>query len=186
MNGNRRRNALLALMLLLAVLLPWLGGIYYPWPYQSAFLSAADRYGLSPYLLAAVARSESRFDPAATSRRGAVGLMQLMPATGRYVSGHDAHPALRSPGDNIALGARYLAQLLRQFSSQTAAIAAYNGGEANVHLWIARGVWRPGQPLQRIPYPETRDFVARVERTASWYRYLYPGHGGASFGGKGQ
>ncbi len=69
MNGQRRRAALLALMALVAVLLPWLGDVYYPWPYQQVFLTAALRYDLSPYLLAGVARSESRFDPAATSRR---------------------------------------------------------------------------------------------------------------------
>ncbi len=179
MNGTRRRHALLALMVLVAVLLPWLGEVYYPWPYQQVFLSAATRYRLSPYLLAAVARSESRFDPGATSRRGAVGMMQVMPATGRYVahSGSlQATRALRSPDVSVDIAARYLRQLFLEFSSASGALAAYNGGEANVHRWILTGTWRPGEPLSRIPYPETRDFVARVERTSRWYAYLYPGH----------
>jgi len=176
MNGMVRRRALVAVMAVLAVLVPWLGEVYYPWPYQPVFLRAAARYDLSPYLLAAVARSESRFDPGATSRRGAVGMMQVMPATGRQVAGTEqAAPALRSPGASVQIGARYLRQLAQEFSSETAALAAYNGGEANVRRWIARGVWRPGQSLLRIPYPETRDFVARVERTSRWYAYLYPG-----------
>ena len=182
MSGQRRRSALLGLMALVAVLLPWLGGIYYPWPYRTVFLTAAARNELSPYLLAAVARSESRFDPAATSRRGAVGMMQVMPSTGRYVAHsvrEGAASALRRPGASVEIGARYLRQLAQEFSSDTAALAAYNGGEANVQRWIAAGVWRPGEPLARIPYPETRDFVARVERTALWYAYLYPGHGNA-------
>ena len=178
MNGTRRRRALLALMVLAAVLLPWLGEVYYPWPYQRVFLAAATHYRLSPYLLAAVARSESRFDPGATSRRGAVGMMQVMPATGSYVAhsgSRQAARALRSPEASVDIGARYLRQLLSEFASDTAALAAYNGGEANVQRWILSGIWRPGQPLSRIPYPETRDFVARVERTSRWYAYLYPG-----------
>lgn len=176
MTGARRRNVCLALMALLAVLLPWLGEVYYPWPYQQVFLTAASRYRLSPYLLAAVARSESRFDPGATSRRGAVGMMQVMPATGRYVAhSGSGQAALRSPGASVEIAARYIQQLAREFSSLTGALAAYNGGEANVNRWIADGIWRPGQPLSRIPYPETRDFVARVEWTSRWYAYLYPG-----------
>lgn len=179
MNGVWRRRALLALMALVAVLLPWLGEVYYPWPYQQIFLTAASRYRLSPYLLAAVARSESRFDPYATSRRGAIGMMQVMPRTGQYVAhtrSGQATPVLRRPGDSVEIGARYLRELMAEFSSETAALAAYNGGEANVQRWIASGTWRPGQPLSRIPYPETRDFVARVEWTSRWYAYLYPGH----------
>ncbi len=165
-------------MALFAVLLPWLGEVYYPWPYQQVFLTAARRYRLSPYLLAAVARSESRFDPFATSRRGAVGMMQVMPKTGQYVAhtgSGQAVPTLRRPGDSVDIGARYLRELMAEFSSQAAALAAYNGGEANVQRWIASDTWRPGQSLGRIPYPETRDFVARVERTSRWYAYLYPG-----------
>ncbi len=179
MNGRFRRNALLAVMALAAVLVPWLGQVYYPWPYQQVFLAAAGRYGLSPYLLAAVARSESRFDPSATSRRGAVGMMQVMPETGQYVThtgSRKALPALRQPGASVEIGARYLRELVAEFSSEAAAIAAYNGGQANVAQWIQQGIWKPGEPLARIPYPETRDFVARVERACSWYAYLYPGH----------
>jgi len=177
MTGPNRR-AFLGFMLVLAVLVPWLGGSYYPWPYQRQFVAAARRYGLSPYLLAAVARSESRFDPSATSERGAVGLMQVMPATGRSLAkGSDRRGArLRSPKASIELGARYLKQLDGEFHATTAALAAYNGGETVVAGWIGHGVWRPGQPLSRIPYGETRDFVARVERFAAWYDYLYPGY----------
>jgi DNA repair protein RecN (Recombination protein N) len=122
MNGRFRRNALLAVMALAAVLVPWLGQVYYPWPYQQVFLAAAGRYGLSPYLLAAVARSESRFDPSATSRRGAVGMMQVMPETGQYVThtgSRKALPALRQPGASVEIGARYLRELVAEVADLT-------------------------------------------------------------------
>jgi len=176
--GARRRRIWLAVMALCALLAPWMGAVYYPWPYRGYFLQAAARYRLSPYLLAAVARSESRFDPTARSRRGAVGVMQVMPATGGYLTHQDAGQAamtLRSPEVSIDVGAHYLGILRSEFASSVGALAAYNGGDASVRQWIGAGLWHPGMPLGKIPFPETSDFVQRVLRDASWYAYLYPG-----------
>ncbi|WP_341888610.1 lytic transglycosylase domain-containing protein [Variovorax sp. YR752] len=110
---------------------------------------AARRYALPEALLTAVVAVESGFDPKAVSRRGAKGLMQLMPATARRFGVRDVF-AVR---ENLHGGAAYLRVLIDQFDNDvTLALAAYNAGEG--------AVLRAGR---RLPdYPETRDYVARV------------------------
>ena len=119
---------------------------------------AAQAHGLEPELLQALIATESGFDAQAVSPRGAIGLMQLMPATAaRYgVVGDARVPAekkLTDPRTNIRAGSRYLADLIARFSGQLdLALAAYNAGEGAVE--------RAGR---RIPdYPETRNYVRTV------------------------
>lgn len=173
----RRRITWIAIMATISVAAPWAGGVLYPWPYRQSFEQAARGQDMSPYLLAAVARVESRFDPQAVSHTGALGVMQVEPATGSQV-GHWPVPAadsyLREPEPSVTIGARYLHLLEQQFGSLDAALAAYNGGSAAVESWIQTGVWRHGRPLSQIPYPETRLFVQKVLRDMSIYAYLYP------------
>ena len=108
----------------------------------------AQRAGLDPALLEAVAAAESDFDPAATSRAGAAGLMQLMPETAAALGVTD----LYDPAQNVRGGATYLRDLLERFGGELpSAIAAYNAGPAAVERWH-------GPP----PYAETRAYVARV------------------------
>ncbi|MDA8346184.1 MAG: lytic transglycosylase domain-containing protein [Thermaerobacter sp.] len=174
----RRRQLWLAGMAICALLVPWLGNVFYPWPYQTSFLSAGRTYGVSPYLLAAVARAESRFDPTAHSQRGAIGMLQILPQTAAYLTKQplaDQAQALLRPSYSIAVGAEYLSLLRREFHSDSAAVAAYNGGDATVREWISQGIWRPGESTRKIPYPETAAFVERVRRYARWYEFLYPG-----------
>jgi len=115
--------------------------------------AAAHRYGVPESLVAAVASVESEFNPRAVSRRGALGLMQLMPGTAALLGVRDAF----DPRENIDAGARHLRDLLEQFANDVSlALAAYNAGAQAV---IKHG----GIP----PYPETRAFVARVLDRAS-------------------
>lgn len=148
----------------------------YPYPYRDAIEAAAARHGLDPLFLAAVIRTESRFRPDAVSPRGAMGLMQLLPATARELAGPAFDPAeLLAPETNIELGARYLAQLTERFGGRTAAaLAAYNGGQANVRAWLAQGLWDGTyEDAARIPFVETRRFVQRVELARRMYGWLY-------------
>ncbi|EQD55034.1 lytic transglycosylase, catalytic, partial [mine drainage metagenome] len=154
------------------IAVPWLGSVIYPWPYFGSFVAAARSQQVSPYLLAAVAHVESRFDPLAVSHTGAVGVMQVEPATGSYL-GHFPVPAadahLRQPAQSVAIGARYLHLLEHEFGALDAALAAYNGGDATVRAWMRAGTWRQGRPISEIPYPETRLFVERVLRDMAAY-----------------
>jgi soluble lytic murein transglycosylase-like protein len=119
-------------------------------PYGGSIWETARRHGLNPSLLAAVARVESRFDPRAVSHRGARGLMQVMPATGRRLGLRPAE--LFDPEKNLDAGARYLRQLADRFGDDLALVlAAYNAGEGAVERF-------GGVP----PYRETQTYVARV------------------------
>ena len=155
----------------------------YPLQYREEIRAAAAAYGVDPYLLAAVARTESSFNPDATSRVGAVGLMQLMPATAAWIVGRDdwkgsAKPDLHRPADNAALGAYYLAFLLKKFAgNRAAALAAYNAGGSVVAGWIDQGRGGGGGSalvVDDIPFPETKGFVQRVIKFEAVYRSQLP------------
>lgn len=109
---------------------------------------AAERHGLSPELVTAVIRVESGFNPRAVSRKGARGLMQLMPATATQLGVRDVF----DPAENIDGGARHLRGLIERFDNNLPlALAAYNAGERAVLQY-------GGIP----PYPETQQYVARI------------------------
>lgn len=127
-------------------------------------------------------RQESQFDPQARSPVGAMGLMQIMPATGKEVAKRAGIPhqndwLISRPDHNIAIGERYLGQLLRRYDgSYPLALAAYNGGMGNVDKWIARfGDPRKGEIdmidwVEMIPFDETRNYVQRVMESTYIYR----------------
>jgi soluble lytic murein transglycosylase len=135
---------------------------------------------LDPALIAAVIYAESKFEPR-TSPAGALGLMQLLPATAYYIarlSGGASFTSadLATPRINVAYGSYYLRYLLDHYSGQeTPALAAYNGGIANADRWLA-SARAAGEPLtlQRIPFPETREYVRRVLAAQRAYRTTYP------------
>lgn len=163
-------------------------GVYqravYPFPYRRMVFEYAERAGLDPYLVAAVIRAESRFNPGAESDRGALGLMQVMPDTGTWAAGRMGIEGFRpdqlaDPGTNLMIGTWYLAYLMAEFDGDAvAALAAYNGGLGRVRAWIEEGLLagRDSNPVV-IPYPETRRFVAGVLGDSRRYRGLYGGRG---------
>jgi soluble lytic murein transglycosylase-like protein len=116
-------------------------------PYADLFQATGTRYGLSPTLLAAVAKVESGFNPKAVSRAGALGLMQLMPATARGL-GVDA----LNPPQAVDGAARVLSSHLKRFGSLDLALAAYNAGGGAVHRY-------GGIP----PFPQTQAYVPKVK-----------------------
>src|ERR1700680_1066823 len=128
---------------------------------------AADKH-LDPALIAAVIYAETKFDPRPSSA-GAEGLMQIIPETAFFIaplSGGSRFTAsdLATPSINVAYGSYYLRYLLNHYNgNEMLAVAAYNGGLANVDSWLANAN-AAGTPLTvgEIPFPETRAYVQRV------------------------
>jgi peptidoglycan DL-endopeptidase CwlO len=118
-------------------------------PYADLFVKAGTKYGVSPKLLAAVAKVESGYDPHAVSKVGARGLMQLMPSTAKGLGVDDAF----DPEQAILGGAKLLAHNLREFKSLPLALAAYNAGGGAVHKY-------GGIP----PFAETQAYVPKVQK----------------------
>ena len=151
----------------------------YPLGYWSVVKPAADSMGVDAHLIAAVIREESRYNPSVTSWAGAVGLMQVMPATARRlkdaagVSVRD-NADLQDPGRNIALGTYYLAQLIREFREIPLALAAYNAGENLLKKWLGQYASDDMAAfVEHIPYSETRRYVKKVMKSYWQYRTLY-------------
>jgi soluble lytic murein transglycosylase len=137
----------------------------HPIRFGPVFTAAAASEGLDPTLLLAVAKQESRFSPGVGSVAGAIGLLQLMPATAAELAGGPiTAEELRRPERNVPLGARYLQQLLGQWRGDPfLAVASYNAGPGAVQGWIdARLREAPELWVEAIPYPETRLYVKKV------------------------
>lgn len=155
--------------------------VRHPIFYGRILADAAQRHGLDPALLLATARQESRFRPAQRSVVGALGLLQLMPATAAQLMASTSVPPEWADQDletqlldaeiNADLGARYLAEQLRNWRQQPIlAIASYNAGPAAVASWGMDGLEdQPELWIEAIPYAETRLYVKTV--LESWWAY---------------
>jgi soluble lytic murein transglycosylase len=150
----------------------------YPLAHQELIVHFARENNLSPSLVAAVVRQESHFRANARSSMGALGLMQLLPSTARWVSEELARvpyapETLLLPEVNLRLGATYLGHLRDRFRDEPVLyLSAYNAGPQVVEEWLRR---QEGQlTIPEIPFPETRAYVASVLRLQARYGELYP------------
>ncbi len=141
----------------------------YPLPWQASFAKSADRNEIATEWALGIARSESSFMHDVRSGAGAVGLMQLMPATGKATARAAKIPyrgraSLTDPKTNIQLGTRYLGDMYRRFgNSQVLATAAYNAGPHRVDAWLDDVDEMPAEIwIETIPFDETRKYVQRV------------------------
>ena len=151
----------------------------FPKAYWSDLKRFAAANSLDPYLVASLIRQESEFNPAAVSRANAVGLMQLLPKTGRVVAReiklrrYNASQ-LYTPAVNLQLGTRYFKGMVDKFGSFEYALAAYNAGSDRVEEWLGQGKYRdPQEFVESIPFTETREYVQAILRNASVYKQLY-------------
>lgn len=152
-----------------------------PLSHASIIREQAAAKRVDPTLIAAVIFAESKFDPH-PSAAGAQGLMQILPATAYYLahlSGGRTFTAsdLATPSINVAYGTYYLRYLLDHYGgNELLAVAAYNGGLANVDRWVAQARADGGElTVAAIPFPETREYVQRVLGAQRAYRARYAG-----------
>ncbi len=153
--------------------------VIFPLDYWPLLQKYAAAHRLDPYLVAALVAQESTFDPAIRSSANAVGLMQVLPSTGRQWArklGLRRFTAaqLTQPEVNVRLGTAIFADSVRRFGGVHYALAAYNAGNHRVAAWLQE---RPGMPqaefIDDIPFPETQNYVKRILGTAEDYRRLY-------------
>ncbi|MDH4101187.1 MAG: tetratricopeptide repeat protein [Nitrospirota bacterium] len=152
----------------------------FPLGYPSDVLINAEKNALNPSLILAVIKEESTYRPDIVSSAGAIGLMQIMPATGKKLSREvdmtDFKAALLFKEEiNIALGSRYLKHLVNATGGRLPlAVASYNAGPNRVAEWIERyGTDDLEEFVEKIPYTETRNYVKKVMRSYGIYEELY-------------
>jgi len=148
----------------------WYVRLKYPLRHAEILRGHARTYGLDPALLAAVIYQESRFRADARSASGAIGLMQILPATARGIAVRTGGTRFRvadlyDPELNVRYGAWYLRHLLDRYGDERTALAAYNAGQRNVDRWQEAGVG--------IQFKETRVYIARISELKPLYRRGY-------------
>lgn len=150
----------------------------FPLPYEAALRREASKNGLDPYLVAGLSRQESTFQADAVSPKNAVGLMQILPKTGRLLSKQlrlkYSNSKLSNPEFNLALGTVYLKGLIQSFGGLEQALAAYNAGEDRISAWSAERKYDEiAELVESIPFTETREYIQIVLRNAEAYRMIY-------------
>lgn len=147
--------------------------------YPALIEAESAAFLLDPYLVSAIIHCESGNRPKVISGSGAIGLMQIMPDTGEWIAkklnveGYTVD-MLYQPEINVKFGCWYLRFLLDRFSGDLElAIAAYNAGQGTVDKWMNdEAIFRDGR-LVDIPFPETANYIVKVQRAYEKYKQLY-------------
>ena len=150
----------------------------YPLPYEPALRREATKNGFDPMLAAGLIRQESTFQADAVSHKNAVGLMQVLPQTGRLMARQlrvrYTKNSLFEPDFNLQVGMVYVTGLLHNLGAPEYALAAFNAGEDRIALWRGeRNYEEIPELVESIPFTETRDYVQIVLRNAEVYRMIY-------------
>ena len=192
-HGRRKRSRLPeCIIILVAVLLVGFTGwkiwnsdtvqtrFVYMWEYQQDIVTYSQKNKVDPFLIAAIIKNESNFNHKAVSKVGAVGLMQIMPDTGRWIAeqmGLESYKDtdLYQTRTNIRMGCWYLGELDHEFKHNLALVMiAYNAGRGQTHAWMEEYGWDDNfNDLKAIPFPDTREYVAKVLQDRDKYYLLY-------------
>ncbi|MBE6557395.1 MAG: lytic transglycosylase domain-containing protein [Ruminococcaceae bacterium] len=181
------RSVMIALILVVAVLfglladLIWTGfeKLAYPKKYSDYVETYAKQYNVPPHVLYAVIKTESGFDSAAVSKKGAVGLMQFMPDTFDWLTNemlfeHLADGMRYDPETSVRYGAYLLSHLYKRYGNWSVALAAYNAGIGTVDKWLEDPTYADSEGgLKAIPYKETRNYIKKVTKAQATYDRLY-------------
>lgn len=146
--------------------------LFYPAWYLDVVTTYKER--INPYLIMALIRQESAFNPRAHSVADARGLMQLLPVTGKQFGRHSKQD-LFNPKKNIDAGVRFFSYLMTRYNNQVhLALAAYNAGPTTVDNWMKRYPTENSLLFtDMVPFKETREYVGSILRNWYWYSELY-------------
>lgn len=152
----------------------------YMWDYQQDIVTYSKKNNVDPFLVAAIIKNESNFKHDAVSKVGAVGLMQIMPETGRWIAeqmGLESYQNsdLYQTKKNIRMGCWYVGELEHEFQHNLVLLmVAYNAGRGQTHEWMQENGWDYNfNDIKSIPYPDTREYVAKVMQDRDKYYLLY-------------
>jgi soluble lytic murein transglycosylase len=154
--------------------------LLYPLEHKEVIVKYGQLHEIDPPLLAALIKTESNFEPDAESRKGAKGLMQITSPTGEWIAGIIGikdfdESMLFDPETNIKLGSWYIKHLEEYYKGSFELVfAAYNGGRGNVDKWLKdKSLSSDGVTLDTIPFPETRNFIKKLEKNYFIYNRIY-------------
>ena len=181
-----RRSIVILVILALSVLIGFLFQVIgdgidkknYPQQYSEYVERYSDEFGVPEHIIYSTIKVESGFDSSAESPVGAVGLMQIMPDTFKYLAAElkETYNAelIYGPETNIRYGTYYLSKLFLKYQNWDTVFAAYNGGETNVDGWLTDDKYSDdGETLKNIPFKETQKYVAKMNKAMDVYTRLY-------------
>lgn len=152
----------------------------YMWDYQQDIVTYSEKNKIDPFLIAAIIKNESGFNHKAVSRVGAVGLMQIMPETGSWIAEQMGlkgytEDQLYESRTNIRMGCWYVGELEHEFKrNMVLLLVAYNAGRGQAKEWMEQNAWDYNfNSPEKIPYPDTREYVIKVLRDRDKYYLLY-------------
>ena len=153
--------------------------LFYPDEYSYYIEKYSDKYNLDKFMVMGLISTESGFNPDAQSEKNAKGLMQITEETARWCIENfgieSSVETYTNPKENIEIGCAYLNYLFEQFdNNKQNTLAAYNAGMGNVQGWLRDPRYsKDGKTLYEIPFPETKNYVEKVEMREKIYRELY-------------
>lgn len=152
----------------------------YPIKYSDYVEKYSEKYGVDKFLVYAIIKGESNFNPNSESSVGAYGLMQIMEETAKETAKNveynfENKNCLYEPEINIMLGTKYFSELLKRYNNNIhLSLIAYNAGIGNVSNWIKDGTIREdGQDIENVPFKETNNYVRKIIRDYDIYKELY-------------
>lgn len=170
---------LIVIVVVVALNIKTIGKHYYPIKYSDYIYKYSKAYNLDPYYVAAIAKTESNFNPKAKSNKDAFGIMQITSETGQWAAEQMglkdfSNEKLYDPEYNIRMGCWYLDNLRQEFNNLDLVSAAYNGGRGNVRSWLKDAEHsKDGENIHYIPFPETDKYVKKIRVSYNIYKWLY-------------
>ena len=149
-------------------------GYFYPMKFSNEISSACERFSVDKAIVYSVINIESHFKKDAVSKKGAVGLIQVMPSTADELASqlNISEFDLKNPADNITLGVYYISQLSKRFEDLETALCAYNAGPANVNAWLKDETKSDdGKTLKNIPFAETKNYIKKFRKNFEYYSH---------------
>ncbi len=150
---------------------------YYPMKFKDEIIENSVEYRLDGAVIASVANIESNFKEDAISKKGAIGIMQLMPSTAEWIAGQMKEEfnveKLKIGEYNLKLGSFYLSYLINYFGDRDLGICAYNAGQGNVSAWLKDERYSHDGKLNKIPFKETENYLIKFKKNYKYYKNRY-------------